>query len=198
MRPFSTSTFSCGQMNASMLFWMTSTSRPRRRGPSPPCGQRKRLCPNTPTSKSTSGKTRAWNAAGEEPPGLVAALSHREGDPPCWTGSWALPPQEQGLVVLGAPIGSREYVARILQEKRGQQDLLLARLPAVQDLQSAWLLLLLCAAPRCNYLLRTVPRSATASYAASHDEAILRCLATLLPPGHSWPLSPPLALALAP
>ena len=87
------------------------------------------------------------------------------------------------VTAAGTPIGSREYVARFLEDKRGQHDVLLARLPAVQDLQSAWLLLLFCAAPRCNYLLRTVPPSATEAYAASHDEAILRCLATLLSGG---------------
>ena len=55
------------------------------------------------------GKTQAWNAAGEEPPGLVAALPRLDGDPPSWTGSWALPPEEQGLIVLGSPLGSPEY-----------------------------------------------------------------------------------------
>ena len=104
------------------------------------------------------GKTRAWNAAGEEPPGLIAALPPTEGDPPCWTGSWTL---QQGLLVLGCPIGSREFVATVLAAKREKHEELLARLPALQDLQSAWLLLLLCAAPRCNYLLRTVPPSLT-------------------------------------
>ncbi|CAE7941576.1 unnamed protein product, partial [Symbiodinium sp. KB8] len=129
------------------------------------------------------GKTRAWNAAGEEPAGLLAALPQKEGDPPCWTGNWALPPQQQGLLVLGSPLGSREFVSSTLAAKRGQQDELLARLPALQELQSAWMLLLLCAAPRCNYLLRTVPPSLTEDFAASHDAAISRCLAVLLAGG---------------
>ena len=64
-----------------------------------------------------------------------------------------------GLLVLGSPLGSREFVSSTLAAKRGQQDELLARLPALQKLQSAWMLLWLCAAPRCNYLLRTVPAS---------------------------------------
>ena len=39
---------------------------------------------------------------------------------------------------------------------------------------------MLCAAPRCNYLLRTVPLSLTDEFAAAHDAAISRCLAVLL------------------
>ena len=126
------------------------------------------------------GKTRAWNAAGEEPAGLLAALPQKKDDPPCWTGSWALPPQQRGLLVLGSPLGSREFVSSTLAAKRGQQDELLAPLPALRELQSAWMLLLLCAAPRCNYLLGTVPPSLTEEFAASHDAAISRCLAVLL------------------
>ena len=126
------------------------------------------------------GKTRAWNAAGEELAGLLAALPSAEGEPPCWTGSWTLPAREQGLVVLGSPIGSREFLAAVLAAKRDKHEELLARLPALEDLQSAWLLLLLCAAPRCNYLLRTVPPSLTDEFAAAHDAAISRCLAVLL------------------
>ena len=67
--------------------------------------------------------------------------------------------RRNGILVLGSPLGSREFVSSTLAAKRGQQDELLARLPALQKLQSAWMLLLLCAAPRCNYLLRTVPAS---------------------------------------
>ena len=85
--------------------------------------------------------------------------------------------------MLGSPIGSREFVAAVLAAKRDKHEELLARLPALEDLQSAWLLLLLCAAPRCNYLLRTVPPSLTDEFAAAHDAAISRCLAVLLAGG---------------
>ena len=125
------------------------------------------------------GKTRAWNVAGAEPAGLLARLPSAEGEPSCWT----LPAREQGLVVLGSPIGSREFVAAVLAAKRDKHEELLARLPALEDLQSAWLLFLPCAAPRCNYLLRTVPPSLTDEFAAAHDAAISRCLAVLLAGG---------------
>ena len=44
-------------------------------------------------------------------------------------------------------------------------------------------MLLLCAAPRSMYLLRTVPPSATDIFATAHDAAIGQCLATLLSGG---------------
>ena len=61
---------------------------------------------------------------------------------PSWVGSWALPAERQGQV-------------------RRKHDELLQRLPEPQHLQTAWLLLLYCAAPRCQYLLRTLPPAAT-------------------------------------
>ena len=36
------------------------------------------------------------------------------------------------------------------------------------------------AAPRCHYLLRALPPSATAAFARRHDEAVLTCLGALL------------------
>ena len=83
----------------------------------------------------------------------------------------------------GSPLGSREFVSSTLAAKRGQQGELLARLLALQELQSEWMLLLLFAAQRCNYLLRTVPPSLAEEFAASHDAAISRCLAVLLAGG---------------
>ena len=59
------------------------------------------------------GKTRAWNSAGEEPPGLLEELGPRA---PCWTG--AIPAAQQGVVVLGSPIGSREFIATKLAQSR--------------------------------------------------------------------------------
>ena len=49
------------------------------------------------------GKTRAWNSAGEEPPGLLDMLPPEDAANPCWTGSWTLPAEKRGVVVLGSP-----------------------------------------------------------------------------------------------
>ena len=130
------------------------------------------------------GKTRAWNAAGEEPPGLAAALPFDPANP-SWVGSWALPAERQGLVVLGSPVGSRAFVEATLDQVRRKHDELLQRLPELPHLQTVWLLLLYCATPRCQYLLRTLPPAATGGFAASHDEAVLTCLATLVSGGGS-------------
>ena len=50
------------------------------------------------------GKTRAWNSAGEEPPGLLDMLPPEDPANPCWTGSWTLPAEKRGVVVLGSPL----------------------------------------------------------------------------------------------
>jgi len=124
------------------------------------------------------GKTRVWNAAGEEPAGL--ARFQPVGADPVWTGAWSLPAHQQGLLVLGAPLGSEAFVQLELRNKRGTQDQLLTRLPAVGDLQCAWLLLLFCVSPRANYLLRMLPPGTTDAFARGHDAAVCACLAALL------------------
>jgi len=55
---------------------------------------------------------------------------------------------EQGLLVLGRPIGSETFVQLELRRSVELQDQLLTRLPTVGDLQGAWLPLLYCASPR--------------------------------------------------
>ena len=91
------------------------------------------------------GKTRIWNAAGEEPPNIADLAADSE---PVWVGDWSLPPQRQRLKVLGSPLGHDAFVARQLNSKREEQDRLLQRIPALDSLQAAWLLLLFCAPPR--------------------------------------------------
>ena len=59
--------------------------------------------------------------------------------------AWRAP--ERGFVALGVPIGSPEFVERCSGERLADQRRLLAELPQLPDLQSAWLLLLFCAAP---------------------------------------------------
>ena len=61
------------------------------------------------------------------------------------------------------------------------------RLLSVQDLQSAWLLLLFCANAWATYSLRGIPPSEVADVAEAHDEATWQCFIGLL----SLPLDTP-------
>ena len=88
------------------------------------------------------GKTRVWNAAGEEPAGVHALQGPGGAD--LWVGAWTLPPQRRGLVVLGTPVGHAAFVQAHLRQKRAEQQQLLDRIPCVPDLQAAWLVLLYC------------------------------------------------------
>ena len=60
---------------------------------------------------SAWGKTRAWNAAGEELSTLLDRLpAAARAD--AWVGSWMQAPETQGITVLGTPLGHAAYVAR--------------------------------------------------------------------------------------
>ena len=96
-----------------------------------------------------------------------------------WKGG-EVPTHEQGIKVLGTPLGHNDFVAHHLRQVAREQQGLLDKIPLVRDLQSAWLLLLHCAAARANYQLRSVRPSATEEYARTHDEGVWQCLATLL------------------
>ena len=61
-----------------------------------------------------------------------------------WKGS-DLPVESQGIKVLGTPLGHPEFVASHLEHIAEEHRVLLERMPAVQDVQSAWLILLHCA-----------------------------------------------------
>ena len=78
---------------------------------------------------------------GPEPPGVDDFL---DGQPrpaiPLWKSNLA--PADNGAVILGTPIGSKESVARILKQRLTHQKHLLRLHPRVPHLQSAWLLFL--------------------------------------------------------
>ena len=82
-------------------------------------------------------KTRVWNAAEKEPPGISALQLDQ--DAQVWDGDWVLPPDEQGLTVLGTPFCSDAYIQLRLELKRAEHDRLLQRIPRVADLQASWL-----------------------------------------------------------
>ena len=121
-----------------------------------------------------SGKTRVWNLAGVPPPNLEPLGAD------VWVGNPALPPEQRGLTVLGAPLGTPEYQRHHLSQTRASHQALLDEIPSLDDLQASWLLLLYCASPRCNYLLRMLPPATTRQYAQDHDLAVLSCFTTLL------------------
>ncbi|OLP73255.1 hypothetical protein AK812_SmicGene47575 [Symbiodinium microadriaticum] len=65
--------------------------------------------------------------------------------------------------------------SRMLTERE-----LLNQLPRLPDLQCAWLLLAMCASPRANHVLRTVPPLDIAGYAEAHDDAVWETLQACL------------------
>ena len=67
-----------------------------------------------------------------------------------------------------------------LQNTRQSHQHLLQRIPDIDDLQASWLLLLFCASPRCNHILRTTAPALAADFAADHDVAVAGCLQQLL------------------
>ncbi len=65
------------------------------------------------------GKTRIWNSGGVGQPG-ARALGTAEGL--SCVGDRTLPAHRQGLVVLGAPMGSPEFAQTSLHEARREHD----------------------------------------------------------------------------
>ena len=122
---------------------------------------------------SNIGKTRVYAPTKSPPPPGVAELG-----PDVWRADKPL--AERGLKVLGVPIGHAEYVRAWAEARMQEEQELLDQLPQLPDLQCAWLLLAMCAAPRANHALRTVPPTMVAPYAKMHDDAIWDTLDALL------------------
>ena len=98
------------------------------------------------------GKTQVWNR------GRLARLVKPEAV--VWRCDTQLPAAQQGVVILGVPIGSPDFVRQQLEDKSAEQDLLFQRIPLLEDTQACWLLLLMCAATRANFLApRCLPRT---------------------------------------
>ena len=129
------------------------------------------------------GKTQVWNRACEEPAGVhELTMRARILDPNAvvWRGDVDLDPSQRGLKVLGSPIGSDEFVRTQLRSMATKHATLLQRIPAVRDLQSAWLLLLFCAVPRANFHLRMVSPHLSEEFAEAHDNALWQCFCRLV------------------
>ena len=98
------------------------------------------------------GKTKIWNREGNRPAicDMLERIAQRSILGKVWRGS-QVPTADQGMKVLGTPLGHEDYVARHLESLAEEQRVLLERIPMVHDVQSAWLLLLHSASARANY-----------------------------------------------
>ena len=135
------------------------------------------------------GRTKVWNRSGQRPPicdvlERIARIQNPQAV--VWRGS-NIPTELQGIKVLGTPLGHADFVSRHLRTVTEEQRCLLDRIPMLHDVQSAWLLLLHCAAARANYQIRSVHPDAVAGYAQTHDENLWQCLCCILriDPGQS-------------
>ena len=97
-----------------------------------------------------------------------------------WRGEHELPTHQQGLKVLGVPLGHPDFVLKFLEAKIAEHRVLLERIPLVPDTQSSWLLLSFCAAARANFYLRAVSPDLTNQFAAAHDDGVWECLCRTL------------------
>ena len=160
--------------NGCSRFWMTCTSRPRQTG-AVQLHQHFRIHINI-------GKTQVWNAAGIRPPACdelerIAQLT--DPDARVWEGS-GLPTSEQRVRILGTPVGFPDFVQAFLRKVLEEHDVLLSRIPRVEDSQSAWALLLHCAGGRANYMLRVVRPEAVQTFAEGHSDGLWSCLRNIL------------------
>ena len=111
---------------------------------------------------------------------LAADAQASDPDAIVWRGDHTLPLEYQGLFVLGTPLGSPQFVDRELGKWHPNSKCFWTGSPHVSDLQSALLLLLFCASPRPNYILRILHPCATREFAMQHDDSIRRCFEQLL------------------
>ena len=129
------------------------------------------------------GKTQVWNRGGIEPEGMedfTRAARRVKPDAVVWKGDPHLPSSQQGLRVLGVPIGHPEFIKEFLVKKSREHATLYDRIPWVNDPQAAYLLLLMSGSTRANFLLRTVRPDLTEEFAIRHDSDEGRCLCTIL------------------
>ena len=114
------------------------------------------------------GKTKVWNRAATKPEDMDTIGAE------AWKGEG--PEEEGGLVA----VGHSAFVQKWLEDKEESHLQFLTRIPAVQDAQCAWLLLLVCAGPRANHILRNLPPSDVSQFAQNHDNCLRACLADIL------------------
>ena len=125
------------------------------------------------------GKTKVWNSGGFRPVRVETLGEH------VWRGDHDLPTKEQGIKILGCPIGHNDYVLHFLENILEKQRTLMTQIPKLGDVQKAWLLLYYCANSRANYYTRVVDPEHSGVYALGHDQCLRECFQSILDVSHS-------------
>ena len=73
------------------------------------------------------------------------------------TQSFPFPVSEDGIEVLGIPMGTEQFICSKCRDIAISGSKLTSHLPGIGDAQSAMLLLRHCHVPTMNYLARSVP-----------------------------------------
>ena len=173
----------CSPERGSSLSWTTFTLSPLLIG-SVSCTTTfcKRSCIGMPAAASTWGRLRFGMPLGT---GLLFAIF--------WRGSHKLqtqrrgcgrdlefPWKNRGVRILGTPLGHPHYVQAFLRRVTAEHEVLLSRIPLVEDVQSAWALLLHCVGGRANYMLRAVRLEMVRGFAEGHNAGLWTCLCNIL------------------
>ena len=129
------------------------------------------------------GKTQLWSRSGVVPTGaqaLTEAAQRLDPEAIVWRGDVSLPPQEQGVMVLGTPMGQPEFVKSKIGSSFGE-----TRPSGVTNCGNVrspmcMVLLLHCASARPNYMLRVVHPALSAGFAGHHDATMRQALSQLV------------------
>ena len=91
-----------------------------------------------------------------------------------------MPQCDQGMKVLGTPLGQPEFVKVFLEGVIRKHGKLADMVTKVGDVQCAWLLMFYCVKNRANYYCRTVPPDQSSDFASAHDKQLWECLGGIL------------------
>ena len=84
------------------------------------------------------GKTKFWNKAGKEPQGVRTPFAKEVWDKEKpWLGDRSLPAKEQGVVILGTPLGTADFVKARGADRLKDEESFRKTLLKLPDLQSS-------------------------------------------------------------
>ena len=136
-----------------------------------------------------ASKSKVWSptAASLDRKAIRDLASHDDNDGNATDGV-KIVPADRGMRVLGAPIGSTQFVQDWLDKKADQTELLVKEILAIAttddddsvSAQAALHLLRHTAVPRASFLLRCLPPLQTLDFAERHDDAVMRTFSALL------------------